>query len=638
MRRLLLPLLAALAFVLPGRAAADERILHYLSDVKVEPDGTLDVTETIRLRSEAIRIDHGIWRDFPTRYRNHFGSQVRVGFEVLDVRRDGHDEPWEKIPQGNGVRIRIGDADTHVPPGEHVYALHYRTTRQLGFFADHDELYWNATGTGWLFPIDEAEARVRLPRPAQFGERALYTGAQGSTDANARVVSEAPGEIDFRTTAPLAPEEGLTVAVAFPKGIVAPPPPPTAARLWLQDNGPPAAGALALLALFGYYFHAWRRAGRDPRRGTVVPIFVPPDGLSAAGMRYATKMGADNRAFAAALVELGVLGHLRLVETDGGLFHRDKTTIEKTDGTAPVQEPEAAMLAALFSCGDSVLMDQKNHGIFTAAKAALDERFKKRYEGTLFVRNLGWSFWGLVLTVAALVLPAAALILLTPDDFDRVAVMLAWAALLALAAAVLLSVRAGRAGSAASMAAKLLAGLIGLAGLAAGALTIGNAFDSGRIVPILIPLLVLPVALTAFRWMAAPTREGRAVLDHIAGFRQYLSITERERLDTLHPPEETPELFERYLPYAIALKVENQWADRFTGVLAAAAAAGQTQTMGWYSGSSSPWDNPGGFADSVGSSLASTISSASTAPGSSGGSGGGGSSGGGGGGGGGGGW
>ena len=182
-------------------------------------------------------------------------------------------------------------------------------------------------------------------------------------------------------------------------------------------------------------------------------------------------------------------------------------------------------------------------------------------------------------------------------------------------------------------------------GLVAGIVTIGNAVEGivaygemRRLIPLALPLLALPVVLTAFRWMAAPTREGRAVLDRIAGFRHYLSVAEEERLETLHPPEKTPELFERYLPYAIALKVENDWASRFTSVLAAAAASGQTQSHGLVFGNSDPWNDPGDFADSVGSSLASTISSASTAPGSSGGSGGGGSSGGGGGGGGGGGW
>ena len=89
---------------------------------------------------------------------------------------------------------------------------------------------------------------------------------------------------------------------------------------------------------------------------------------------------------------------------------------------------------------------------------------------------------------------------------------------------------------------------------------------------VLLPLLALPVALFAFKWMEAPTAEGRQVMDRIAGFKHYLGITEEERLDTLHPPEKTPELFEKYLPYAIALDVENRWADKFAGVLAAAAA------------------------------------------------------------------
>jgi uncharacterized membrane protein YgcG len=644
MRRLWLPLLAALALLWPAAATAEERILHYLSDVLVQADGALDVTETIRVRSEGSRIDHGIYRDFPTRYTNRSGGQVRVGFEVLSVRRDGADEPWHKERQGNGVRVYAGDADTHVPPGEHVYAIRYRTTRQLGFFKDYDELYWNATGNGWLFPIDVAEARIRLPRPVPFGQRAFYTGPQDSTAQDAEVVSELPGEIVFRTTAPLGPNEGLTVAVAWRKGVVAPPPPPSASRLWLQDNGPPAAGALALLGVLAYYFHAWRRAGRDPKAGTMVPIFAPPDGLSAAAMRYITKMGADSRAFAAALVELGVGGHIRLTEEEGGFFRRDKTRIDRTPGRTVPAEPEASMLSRLFAGGDSILMEQTNHATFSGAKDALEAGLKRSYEGRLFVRNRIWAVRGLVLMVGALAVPAAAVLLSAPDDYGGNDVLVAVAALLLPAVALGLYLLSRRS-SGAAMAGKIVAAFLGAIGLVAGVVSIGNAIEGivaygeiRRLIPLLVPLLALPVVLTAFSWMAAPTREGRAVLDRIAGFRHYLSVAEEERLETLHPPEKTPELFERYLPYAIALKVENDWASRFTAVLAAAAASGRTQTMGWYSGSSDPWNDPGDFADSVGGSLASTISSASAAPGSSGGSGGGGSSGGGGGGGGGGGW
>jgi uncharacterized membrane protein YgcG len=645
MRGLLLALLAALALAVPGAAAAEERILHYLSDVAVGADGTLDVTETIRVRSEGVRIDHGIYRDFPTRYTSRTGAQVRVGFEVVGVERDGVYEQWETMRQGNGVRVRIGSAEVHVPPGEHVYEIRYRTTRQLGFFPDYDELYWNATGNGWVFPIDVAEARIRLPRPVPFGQRAVYTGPQGSTDRNAEVVSESPGEILFRTTAPLGPEEGLTVAAAWEKGVVAPPPPPSAVRLWLRDNGPPAAGVLALLGLLFYYFHAWRRAGRDPKPGTIVPLFSPPDGLSAAAMRYITKMGADSRALAAALVELGVGGHIRLSEEEGGWFTKGKTTIEKTAGRTAVPGPEASMMASLFAGGDSILMDQKNHSTFSTAQKSLERNLKELYEGKLFVRNQVWAVRGLALMVAALSLPAAIMLLSAPDDYGRGDILVAIASLLLPAAALGLFYLARGSGGALAVFWKILAVFIGLIGLVAGVVTVGNALetvfaeeDVRRLAPLLLPLLALPVVLTAFWWMAAPTREGRAVLDRIAGFRHYLSVAEEDRLEALHPPDKTPELFERYLPYAIALKVENDWASRFTSVLAAAAVSGQAHHMGWYSGHSDPWNDPGDFADRVGSSLASTVSSASTAPGSSGGSGGGGSSGGGGGGGGGGGW
>ena len=91
---------------------------------------------------------------------------------------------------------------------------------------------------------------------------------------------------------------------------------------------------------------------------------------------------------------------------------------------------------------------------------------------------------------------------------------------------------------------------------------------------------------------------------------------------------------ERFLPYAIALDVENRWAKRFASVLAV---AGTSATVGtWYAGSHNMQGDPVGFANHLGGSLTSTISSASSPPGSTGGgggSGGGGSSGGGGGGG-----
>jgi len=147
--------------------------------------------------------------------------------------------------------------------------------------------------------------------------------------------------------------------------------------------------------------------------------------------------------------------------------------------------------------------------------------------------------------------------------------------------------------------------------------------------------------------LKAPTLAGRALMDRVEGFKMFLTAVDTDRLQTIARPDKTPQLFERFLPYAFALGVEHAWAEQFSQVLAqAAAAAGAGGGAGgsagyspsWYSGAALGSFSATAFASSFSSSFSSAISSSSAAPGSSSGSGGGGSSGGGGGGGGGGGW
>ena len=651
MTRIFAALLAA-AFALIAPAAAQkpgaddaasyssgqsERIISYFSDVQVAADASLHVTETIRVEAEGDRIRHGITRDFPTRYTAN-GRDIRVGFEVEGVERDGRPEHYARESISNGVRLRIGSADTEVPPGEHSYVIRYTTTRQIGFFDTYDELYWNAVGTDVIFDVDSAEARIHLPQAVQFGNRATYTGAQGSRDSNAEIVSESPGEILFRTTRPLAPHEGFTVAVAWPKGVVTAPPPPSAFAQWMADHGGLAAAILGLLALAGFYYYAWKRAGRGPVPGTVVPLFQPPDGMSAPAVRYVRRMGFDNRVFASAIVESGVKGKIRLVEHQEGLiFKSAKTRIEKTGDGGDMDPPVRDMLGSLFRGSDSLEMDKANYKAFQTAKSSLEDGLAENYKGRLFLTNKGWAWAGLALMLAMMALVGA--ILFTADPYrEPGSAWVAWLALGLLLVALGVAPRGGRSGGAGWLAIAITA-LAGLGGLFFLFGTFVVASGSGEVLPILSPLLAFPLVLSAFWWMAAPTREGRNVMDQIAGFERYLSVTEENRLEVLHPPEKTPELFERFLPYAIALGVENRWADRFAGVLAAAAQVpGQNQGMAWYVGSQNVWSNPGRFATTVGSALATSVASAATAPGSSSGSGGGGFSGGGGGGGGVGGW
>jgi Predicted membrane protein (DUF2207) N-terminal domain len=118
-----------------------------------------------------------------------------------------------------------------------------RTTRQIGFFKNFDELYWNVTGTGWTFPIDVAEARINLPDRVAFTRSALYTGPQGARGKDADIVEQRPGRIVFRTTKGLPYRNGLTVAAAWPKGVVAPPNPLQRLQATLADLRPGAPAA-----------------------------------------------------------------------------------------------------------------------------------------------------------------------------------------------------------------------------------------------------------------------------------------------------------------------------------------------------------------------------------------------------------
>ncbi|MBA3668530.1 MAG: DUF2207 domain-containing protein [Sphingomonas sp.] len=632
---------AALVFLWTATAAAaEERILNFDSAIAVQKDAALDVNETIRVNAENNQINHGIYRDFPTRYTIPNGGKMKVGFTFLDATLDGQPVDHAQESRGNGVRIKLGSADSLVSPGEHVYRLHYKVDRELGFFKDYNELYWNVTGNGWVFPIDRASATITLPSPAKFGQRSAYTGAQGSTAKDAQVVEESDGSIRFETTAPLGAYEGLTVATAFPKGVVDEPRANQKMGWFIADLLPMIVAVLGLLGTIGFLYYVWKRVGRDPRAGTVIPLFSPPDDMSPSAMRYVMKQGFDDRAFAAAIVDAGVKGHVRLSEDKGFLFFGGDKFIEGVVPSAtsvPLESAEQTAITALVAPGEKIELDNKNHATFSTAKSALEEAYKTRFDEHAFKRNYGWAGVSILVWLGAAYLTALAIVLsegLAPGYMQMVP-------FLALGAAWLHFLPKTKRTTAVSCVLALVGlALVAVAGITA-ITTIGLALGSGRWQAILVILVGLPLAISSFFWISAPTPEGRALLDKIAGFKQYLSITERERLDRMQAPADTLQTFERFLPYAIALEIENRWADRFSSQLAAAAAAanaGIQQGFLWYSGSHSPWADATGFTNSIGSSLSSSISSASTAPGSSSGSGGGGSSGGGGGGGGGGGW
>jgi uncharacterized membrane protein YgcG len=568
--------LCLLALLVAGSASAQpaERIRDYQIEVDVRADGSLEVAEHITVHAAGTEIRRGIYRDFPTRYRDRVGNAVVVDLEVLGVERDGQPEPWFTERVGNGVRINTGN-DDFLPglPRDVRFTLRYRTTRQLGFFADHDELYWNAIGTGWAFPIDAGRVEVRLPSPVPVGSMAVegYTGPQGATGQDYQASVVAPGVARWALTRPLAPNEGLTIVLSFPKGLV---PEPTARErfVWLlRDNAGVLVALTGLVVLIGYCVIRWRAVGRDPAAGTIIVRYDPPEGRSPAELRFLERRSYDTRCFTGDLLRAAVEGRIA-IEREDRTLSRDRWTLVRRPGSldGPALAAPAALVGELFSGGKGKLeLKPKNASALQHAQMAHARALDERLHGAYFKRH------GSSAMVAGGIAVVTFLLSLIVSDGAGLA-------------------------------------LIALVGAA------------------------MVVVVIAFAWLVqAPTPEGRRLLDEIEGLRRYLSVAERDELARMEGPGAPPPLdaerYERLLPYAVALGVEEAWTKKFTLAVGAAAAAAATAAITWYHGSR--FSDVGSLAKSLGSGLNQSIASASTPPGSSSGSGGGGSSGGGGGGG-----
>ncbi len=630
--RLILSLILALG--LNSITQAQERILSYHSEITVEQDGSMLVEERIRVRAEGNKIRRGIYRDFPTKYRDHLNNQYQVKFNLLGVKRDGVEESYHTKPISNGIRVYAGRKDHFLPPGEYSYTFSYRTDRQLGFFQEFDELYWNVTGNGWDFPIDQASARVSLPPtiPMESIRVEGYTGPQGSKrqDYTAQVIHE--GAAQYETTKSLNRHEGLTIVANWPKGYVTEPPDEQRLSWFLQDNRSTVAGGAGITLLLLYYLITWHRVGRDPESGVIIPLYKPTVGYSPASMRFISRMGHDNRAFSAAIINMAVKGCLEISESSGGEFTLSKTGNREVK----LAMGEGAIASALFGDGDNtIVLKQKNHKKIAKALKVHKRSLKGDYEKNYFITNQIYLLPGILFSVATM---AGVIILLPSADQTGIAIFMSiWLSVWSIGVFALITstVAAWRGNSKGQAVFLTLFSIPFIAGEIGG---ITALVTQVSIIYTLALGCVLGINILFYQWLKAPTLAGRSLMDLIDGFKLYLAVAEKDELNFKHPPEKTPELFEQYLPYAIALDVEQQWAERFSDVLSRALAGDSSYHPRWYRGRSWDHNNLTSFTDSVGSAMSSAISSSSSAPRSSSGSSGGGSSGGGGGGGGGGGW
>ncbi|HXV65355.1 MAG TPA: DUF2207 domain-containing protein [Vicinamibacteria bacterium] len=581
MRSKLSPLSLLACLLSTSTMAADRggyRIASFDVELTVEESAEVLVSE--RLVVDFSEPRHGIYRTIPVSYTDPRGYLYSLGFRLIDVvDENGRAHQTQMTREGSYVKIRIGNPDRTVH-GRVVYTLRYRVRDAVTHFAEHDELYWNATGNEWQAEIDAATASVRLPGPVARDslEAVAYTGFFGSREQEATV--DFPGEsvITYKTSRALEPLQGMTIVAAWPHGLVSFPGPARRAARFLADNW---VALFPLLAL-GFLSHRYWTRGRDPLGPLSVMVrYEPPPDLMPGEIGALVDERVDLRDLTATVVDLAIKGYLRIrVDQQDrlfGLMKKEETWFERSDRSwNDLREYERKVLAGLFASGDVVSTEQ------------LEEKFYKRIPG------IGDSLWE--------DLSARRYVEGEPHKVRRL-----W---------------------------KIL-------GIVAGGLTVaigyGWASLRGAVLPHAMGLPIVSGAAVALlflafsRGMPRRTRKGVELRAWALGFEEFVDRVERDNLEAALRKN----VFEALLPYAMALGVAAAWARKFEGIYTAAPPV-------WFHGrgpSTSGFSTPS-FERTLSTAMSRAGTGMTTAPRSSGssGSGGGGFSGGGGGGGGGGSW
>jgi hypothetical protein len=622
MRRALL-LIGALLLALArpaGAQSGDSTIIinSYDTELLVQLDGVVDVTEIIRF--EFIGKWNGILRDLYLNHNTAEGRREKLQVEVVSVTdergRALRMEPEE--PDGWTRRLRIYVPGAH--NAERTVVIRYRVKNALRYYfakdgePSFDELYWNVTGNDWTMPIRRASARIVLPPNAVPTRTAVYTGYAGSTERDAEIAVDSVRKvITFTTTREMAEGEGLTVAAGWPPGTISSRPSDSEHQRLLAAQKRAETLRLWPLGLpllaFWLGLSAWMRRGRDPREQSITVQYEPPDGMTPAEMGTLVDHEAEMRDVISTLVDLAVRGYVGIEERlEKHLFGLIKNTEYVYHLRKPREEwsglatHEERFLTALFSIASSEAAWDDIRATFAEAQrvhAAGGELDREAFSARLATAgsrptqsvkqsDLTNRFYKSLPGIKDGIydkLVERGYYLRRPDKVKG-----NWLGL-GIAALVL--------------------GLFGAGFLAGMAPAWVSPFALG------VGAGVSAVVLIGFGLlMPARTHAGARAREASLGFREFLERVESERYRMMIT---SPEMFERYLPYAMAFGVEKRWARAFDDLY--------REPPDWYSGYGYGHFRASEFTSRMSTMTTTTGSSMSSSPSSSG-SGGGGSSGG----------
>lgn len=479
--------------------------------------------------SEGKYIRHGIVRDFPTRYCTWSGLRAEVPFHVVSAFCDGMEIPYRIVSFMNGVRIYLGDEHTVISRGLHSYVVTYQVYRVLSFQTAYDELVWNVTGNDSLFDIEQVAATVYLPDavPTEKVNCCGYTGFYGQTGTAYSCRATAAKGHTFKTTNVLSPGEGFTLDIAWPKGYVLPMSKLGLLFYIIRDNLDLCILVLSFILLIFVYAAVLQRAWRNMPPTTVIPLYYPPRDFMPGALRYVVKRHFDSTCTAAEIVRMAVLGYLTISYKKNLLAGGTYTLVKKeVDGNNVLSEYRD-LFNILFAKQDRIVLGEPKSAFIIDALMNQLKLVYAKICASPFLQSRFVYIW------PALLISFGALAIALLCNFYAFLSLLNW---------------------------------------------------------IVISLHVI-VHVVSITLLPAYTYEGQKIKNEIDGFKLFLMTTEKERIKLVGtPPERTPELFEHYLPYAIALAVEKKWATQFASIFKSLEDKGNPYIPIWIMGTSrSPW-------------------------------------------------
>ena len=496
-----------LAALVPAQAVARTLELRdFHATVVVQRDGGIRVTERITVHFEGSW--NGIYRVIPVEYRTDQRLNYTLRLRLVSV-TDGAGSALytEQERAGGSVKLKM-----HVPGATNVtktIVLTYDVANALRFFEEHDELYWNVTGDNWDFPIQQVRADIILPREVSGIRSTSFAGVRGST-ASGGVGEQIGNAVHFRSVRPLGYHEGLTVVVGWNPGVVDRPSAPEKAAGLFASN----ALMLVPIIMLVLMWLLWRRWGKDPDAGTIYVRYEPPPDLTPAEAGTLLDDSPDTRDITATLVDLAVRGFIIIEET------------------------KQEQLFGLISTTDyelELLRWYEWRSLKPHEQALLEALAVHRHDEKVRISELQNEFYKHMPDIRQHLSAS-----LTTGGYYRTHPSLVRGLWIALAA--------------------LVAVIVGAVGY-----KLSVQYGIAQLTTILAAVATF-IVMAAFAWlMPARTLEGARMHAWLRGFEEFLARVEKDRLERL---VDDPSRFERFLPYAMAFGVEQNWARAFEGIAA----------------------------------------------------------------------